>query len=81
MVEKLQTKMCPPEREARHREQKTQIEIFFKENESNHGCSKYLWAWKESAEKNVFGGASSIAEIKRKAAKKFPYSEVVLLPL
>lgn len=76
-----QTTICPSEREAQSLEQKTQVEIFVKENEPKHGRSKYRWAWKESADKKVFGGASTIAEIKRRSARVFPDSEIVLLPL
>lgn len=38
---------------------------------------KYLWAWRESADKKVFGTANSIEEIKRRARRFFPKEELV----
>lgn len=45
------------------------------------GKSKYLWAWKESADKKVFGVAATVEEITRRAKRMFPGKEIVLLPL
>lgn len=73
--------MCPSDQEAQSQEQKTKVEIFVKENEPNCGRRRYRWAWKESAEKKVFGCAATIEEIKRRSARMFPDSEIVLLYL
>lgn len=51
--------------------------IYFKKGSGN----KYLWAWKESADKKVFGVAATVEEIKQRAKRMFPGKEIVLLPL
>lgn len=61
------------QQEADSQKQNTQVEIFVKKHNSG-----YYWAWKESADKKVFGGASTISEIKRRAARLFPNSEIIL---
>lgn len=78
---KKQTVIPPSEQKAQNQKRNTQIEIFVQENEPKPGRSRYRWAWKESAEKNVFGGASSLEEIKTRAARMFPDKEIVLLLL
>lgn len=45
--------------------------------ECNDKKYKYLWAWRESADKKVFGTANSIEEIKRRACKFFPNDSLV----
>lgn len=39
---------------------------------SNGGQDGYRWAWKESYDAKVFGWASTIDEVKDKAARMFP---------
>lgn len=51
--------------------------IYFKKESGN----KYIWAWKESADKKVFGTAATVEEITRRAMRMFPGKEIVLLPL
>ena len=42
------------------------------------GKTRYLWAWKESADKKVFGVAATVDEIKKSARNMFPNKEIVL---
>lgn len=76
MEKREQTTMCPSEREAQNT-----VEILVKKNDSDLGQSKYRWAWRESAEKNVFGVASTLEEIEIRAKRMFPDKEIVLLSL
>lgn len=50
---------------------------------SNHSEKKqrYTWAWRESAEMGVFGGADSLEEIKTRAERMFPGTKLVLFLL
>lgn len=76
---KEQNKICLPDREAQKLESKAKIEILIKENGFNNDKRRYRWAWKESAEKNVFGIASTINEIKIRSQRMFPNHEIELL--
>jgi hypothetical protein len=55
-------------------------EVYFKKDKPGRG-NKYLWAWKESADVHVFGGANTLREIKRRAGRMYPNHRCVLLPL
>lgn len=55
------------------------VKIFFKKKKSDK--TEYLWAWKESADKKVFGVATTIEEITKRAQRMFPTKKIVLLPL
>lgn len=52
---------------------------------NSHSCgrkrSRYTWAWRESAEKGVFGCADSLEEIKTRAERMFPGTKLVLFLL
>ena len=52
-------------------------EIIVTKKEKN-GKTEYLWAWKESAAKKVFGVAATVDEIKKSAKNMFPDKEIVL---
>lgn len=80
-MKQKQTGMCPSEREAQSQQKNKRIEIFVKKIDSDHGQRKYRWAWKESAEMNVFGVASTLEEVKIRTKRMFPDSEIILLPL
>lgn len=48
------------------------IDIFYRESPGKDGSKGYRWAWKESLDMNMFGWASSIEEIERRAKRMFP---------
>jgi hypothetical protein len=43
------------------------LNIFYKKNKN-----EFLWAWEESRNKNVWGKAKTIKEIKHRAKRMFP---------
>ncbi|WKZ15460.1 MAG: hypothetical protein QY317_16315 [Candidatus Jettenia caeni] len=55
------------------------MKIYYKSNTDSH-CP-LLWAWEESKNKNVWGGAKSIAEIERRAQRMFSNEAIELVAL
>lgn len=55
------------------------VDIIVISNRSSQ--SRYTWAWRESAEKGVFGCADSLDEIKTRAERMFPGVKLVLFLL
>ena len=53
------------------------IEIFVKKDKLN-GDECYRWAWKESADKKVYGYSKSIADIEERAQRMFPNNKIQL---
>lgn len=53
------------------------IEIIVKKDKLN-GNECYRWAWKESADKKVFGYSKSIADIEESAQRMFPNNTIQL---
>lgn len=56
---------------------KDSIKIVAEKNKLN-GKDGYRWAWKESADKKVYGIATSIDEITRRAKRMFPDMDIEL---
>ena len=53
------------------------ITIYIKKSKLS-GLDGYCWAWKESLDKRVFGWASSIENVCKKAKRMFPNKNLVL---
>lgn len=58
-------------------EQETEVEIYVQKSMS-HGKNGFIWAFKESYEKKVFGWAASLDEVERRARKMFPVRNIKL---
>lgn len=54
-----------------------EVEIYVQES-ITRGKNGFIWAFKESYEKNVFGWAESLNEVKRRAKKMFPEKNINL---
>lgn len=58
-------------------EQKTEVEIYVQKSMS-HGEIGFIWAFKESYEKKIFGWAASLDEVERRARRMFPVRNIKL---
>lgn len=57
------------------------IDVYYQGITQPDGTTYFLWAWKKSHDAKVYGRATSLDDIEKKARKMFPGCDIQLLSL